>query len=455
MKFLNLTVVVFMVLIATFGLLLYTITYNDLFISYTIVLNLILSFYLSFRLSPDKTRIKLSFVYLLGFSLFVCGRFFSNILGIDETYCFDFGYSYCLKSTEVIYSGVLINTALIFYNLGFILSKKNKINNVEVQRNEFEYLNYKIYYIFLLIGILCGGYTLIGTIDSIYKAIAYGYLSLYSGQVEEYSSPIDLIIMVLFNAIVALSFALREKAGNRIFYFLFFIFLINLLASVLAGSRANFVSAVLILMWFSLGENKIKLSKVIFITILSSTIFLTNIIASLSGARSASDQNVSFYNKIAEDIFYNQGITMMVFNMGVQEDSYPTLAYIKTIIPGSQIVYSWFFKVYQYDLSFSQYLMYKLSPGLFYQGYGLAWSLLGDFYAFSFGFIGLFFIYNFLWGRIIYIVSDKYENGCYYKGLYFCFLMSIFILSRFSISSFLVLIVFYFFMFKAVKFKWG
>ena len=61
--------------------------------------------------------------------------------------------------------------------------------------------------------------------------------------------------------------------------------------------------------------------------------------------------------------------------------------------------------VYQYELSFSQHLMYKLSPSLFYDGYGLAWSLLGDFYAFSFGLIFLFFLYKYIWGRIIYFVS--------------------------------------------------
>ena len=301
----------------------------------------------------------------------------------------------------------------------------------------------------------CGLYTLIGTINSIYKAIAFGYLSLYSGQVEEYSSPLTLLIMILFNAIVALSYTFRERLGGKIFYLLFSIFIINLLISVLAGSRANFVSAILILMWFILGKNKIKISRVFSIGFLVCAVFLTNMIASFSGARSASAQDSSLYNKIIEDIFYNQGITMMVFNMGVQEEHYPVLAYIKTIIPGSQIIYSWFFKVYQYDLSFSQYLMYKLSPSLFYQGYGLAWSLLGDFYAFSFGFIGLFFIYNFLWGRVIFKVSSLFVQDEFYKGLYFCFLISIFILSRFSISSFLVLLVFYLILFKMIKLKWG
>lgn len=451
MKFFNLMIVVVMVVIALMGMFIYTVTYNDLFISYSIFFNIIISFYFSFKLSPDLTRIKLSFVYLLGFSLFIGGRFFANIFGAEKTYCFDFGYFYCLNHIEVIFSSLLINSSLIFYNLGFIFSRKIALKD----ENQQGYINSLIFYLILLIGLFCGLYTLIGTINSIYKAIAFGYLSLYSGQVEEYSSPLTLLIMILFNAIVALSYTFRERLGGKIFYLLFSIFIINLLISVLAGSRANFVSAILILMWFILGKNKIKISRVFSIGFLVCAVFLTNMIASFSGARSASAQDSSLYNKIIEDIFYNQGITMMVFNMGVQEEHYPVLAYIKTIIPGSQIIYSWFFKVYQYDLSFSQYLMYKLSPSLFYQGYGLAWSLLGDFYAFSFGFIGLFFIYNFLWGRVIFKVSSLFVQDEFYKGLYFCFLISIFILSRFSISSFLVLLVFYLILFKMIKLKWG
>ncbi len=304
-------------------------------------------------------------------------------------------------------------------------------------------------------GVLAGLYTSFGTIQSIFKAISSGYLSLYSGQIEEYSSPINLIIMVFFNATVALIFSYRNKINNKLFYFILAIFLFNLVISILSGSRANFVSALLVILWFMMGEKKVSLKKILITATLILSVFLTNSIASITGARGASEDNSGFYTKIVEEIFYNQGITMMVFNMGVIENDYPILAYIKTIVPGSQIIYSWFSPVYQYELSFSQHLMYKLSPSLFYDGYGLAWSLLGDFYAFSFGLIFLFFLYNYIWGRIIYFVSAGYGVNTFYNGMYFCFLISIFILNRFSISSFLVLIMFYFLMHKSVKFSWS
>jgi len=280
-------------------------------------------------------------------------------------------------------------------------------------------------------------------------------MSLYAGQVEAYSSPVSLILMVYFNAVVAISYSFKNDIKKYIFIILNALFVFNLLITVLAGSRANFVAAILVLFWLYLSDKKIKFSKVFFGVFLILTVFLTNYIASLSGARVAHEQKTSLYKAVVEDIFYNQGITMMVFNMGIREDGYPILAYMKTIIPGVQIIFSWFDKIYQYELSFSQYLMYKLSPNLFYEGYGLAWSLLGDFYAFSFNIIFVFFLYNFLWGRAMYFVSLGYNKTKILSGLYFCFLSSVFILNRFSISSFLVLIVFYFFLFKMVKLKWG
>lgn len=439
-----------MVVVSLVGAIFFIVSNNELVISYFIVINLFFSYFAVYRYAPDITLVKLSFVYLLGFSLFICGRFFANILGASEIYCFDFGYNYCLNQMEILYSYFLISSSLIFFLYGFLSYKHQSMN----LKNNHSYYNKYILYIFVFLGLLLGVYTLYGTIQSIFKAISTGYLSLYASQVEEYTSPIDLMIMIFFNATVALSFSFRNKINKSIYSTIILIFLLNLIISILSGSRANFVSAILIILWLFMGNNKLNFSKIFITCLLGMLVILTNSIASITGARGASESDANLYTKIVEDILYNQGITMMVFNMGVLEDNYPLLAYIKTIFPGFQIVYSWFFPIYQYELSFSQYLMYKLSPSLFYDGYGLAWSLLGDFYAFSFGFVFLFFFYNFIWGKLIKFVSAQYGSNYYYNGIYFCFLMSVFILNRFSISSFLVLIIFYYLIYQCVRIKW-
>ena len=86
-----------MVLISLVGAIAFLWSGRDLSLSYSIVLNITVAFYLLYKYSPDSTQIKLSFIYLLGFSLFICGRFFANILGSEETFCFDFGYKYFKK----------------------------------------------------------------------------------------------------------------------------------------------------------------------------------------------------------------------------------------------------------------------------------------------------------------------------------------------------------------------
>jgi hypothetical protein len=144
----------------------------------------------------------------------------------------------------------------------------------------------------------------------------------------------------------------------------------------------------------------------------------------------------------------------MVFSLGSMRNDYPFLAYLKTIIPGSQIIASFFSDIYQYEISFSQYLMYKISPNAFYEGYGLGWSLLGDFYAFSFGFIIIFIIYNYIWGKVIFLISSLIDKNIFYNGLYFCFLSYLFIINRSSISPLLVLIGFYILLILILKLKW-
>ena len=134
---------------------------------------------------------------------------------------------------------------------------------------------------------------------------------------------------------------------------------------------------------------------------------------------------------------------MMVFNMGVLYNDFPLLSYLKVLLPGVQVFYGFFDNVYHHDLSFSSYLLYKLSPSVFSQGFGLGWSLLGDFYSFAFGFIPLFIIYNYYWGKLIFNISKKFKTNIYFTGLFICFLTQLFMISRGSVSNLWALIIFY------------
>lgn len=443
-------------LITVFSSLLFLIYDLDIILSYSVFLNLIISFYICYIFSPEKYNIKLSIVYLLGFSLFICGRFIANILGMDETFCFEFGYTYCLSYFEKFRTVFLINCSLIFFCYGYLnncINKKLIISNT----NELNYKIYnlgriKIFFIFILV-VALGGYIIFNTLLSVQKAISSGYISLYEGQAESYTSPVLLIITLFFNAIVALIFAYRDFINKAFYYFTLTLFFLNLFLSVLSGGRAGFFTALILLLWLYLGENKISLLKMLFLPFIFIFMISVNKIASLSGARLAGTTG-TLYEKIVEDIFYGQGITMMVFSLGSIRNDYPFLAYLKTIIPGSQIVAALFSNIYQYEISFSQYLMYKISPISFYEGYGIGWSLLGDFYAFSFGFIFLFMLYNYIWGKFIFLIANKVNDNIFCNGLYFCFLSYMFLINRSSISPLLVLILFYMSLIFFLKIKW-
>ncbi|WP_322843025.1 O-antigen polymerase [Acinetobacter lactucae] len=445
---------IFFMLLNTFlSCLIFLINSQDIILSISVVVNLLFSFYLCYRFAPESYYLKLSVVYLLGFSLFIGGRFFANILGIDDPFCFEFGYAYCLSYLEKFNTILLINLSLVSFVYGYLNNKVLKKDNEfldDINVVNFSKIKFIIIY---LLSLLSGFYVIYNTFLNVQKAISSGYLALYESQVEVYSSPVFLMVTLLFNAIVALLFAYKDYFNKIYYYFIMFLFLMNFFMSVLTGARAGFFTALIILIWLYVGKKGLSFIKVSAIPLLLTLAFSVNKIASLSGARVA-ETGGNFYQKFVEEILYGQGITMMVFSLGSMRNDYPLLAYVKTIIPGSQVIASFFTDIYQYQLSFSQYLMYKLSPGLFYEGYGLGWSLLGDFYAFSFGFIFLFVVYNYFWGKALFFISNKVDKNIFYHGLYFCFLSYMFLINRLSISPLLVLIGFYFLLVLFVKIRW-
>ncbi len=44
---------------------------------------------------------------------------------MGETFCFDFGYYYCLSTSEIIYSHFLISSSLIFLHMALFHQEKS------------------------------------------------------------------------------------------------------------------------------------------------------------------------------------------------------------------------------------------------------------------------------------------------------------------------------------------
>lgn len=448
----NFICIFFMIFNSLFSIFLYNFYNYDFIFSLSLVLNLIISFYVLIKNSPENYFLKLSIVYLMGFSLFICGRYIYGLFGDWDIYCFDFGYNYCLNESERIKTNFLINFSLVFFVFGFLFNSK-KIGKF-LQKKEEAYINYKVLVFITVICFLTGFINLYFQLEAVLKAISGGYITLYEGQTEAYETPFSLIVSTIFLATLSIVYSVNKKIKPIYFYALIFIFIFGQSLGILTGARASFITALVVLVWIFLGSEKVNLKKIILILSILAIIPFVNYLASISGARVVSSGG-SISDKILTEVFYSQGISMMVFSLSTLETSYPLLAYLKVIFPGIQVIYSFFGELNQYDLSFSQSLTYRLAPSVYYDNMGWGWSLLSDFYAFSFGFSALFLLYNFMWGKLIFRISLYNNKNIYYRGLFFCFLVLVFSISRSSVSYLIFLVILYTILYWSLKFKIG
>lgn len=445
----NIVFILLMLINSTITLLFYNFYNYDILFSVSIVLNIIISFYILLKNSPEDYILKLSLVYLMGFSLFIGGRYIASLFGAKDIYCFDFGYTYCLNTNEKIKLNFLLNSSLVFFVLGFIFRSKES-NDVINQKEEF--INKSALTVILISSVILGFLSIYFQLESVLEAIKGGYGVLYEGQgtAEEYQTPVTLLIGTIFLATIAIAYSVNNKMKPIIFYILVSMYIFSQLISVLTGARAGFITAIVILLWIFLGRGKFGLKKLAVIVSAVFIISVTNYVSSLSGAR-INTSGSSLYESIVEEIFYGQGISMMVFSIGTIEDSYPTIAYLKTILPGIQVIYQSIFPVEPYDLSFSTSLTHKLAPSVYYDNMGWGWTLLGDFYAFSFGITAIFLFYNFVWGKLLYKISALNSTNTYFRGLFFCFIISVFNINRASISYLIFLIFLYTVLYFSLK----
>ena len=219
----NFICIFFMIFNSLFSILLYSFYNYDFIFSFSLVLNLIISFYLLIKNSPENYFLKLSIVYLLGFSIFICGRYIYGLFGDWDIYCFDFGYNYCLNESERMKINFLINFSLIFFVFGFLYNSKKTFNLFKKQ--EEGYINYKILIFITVICFLTGFINLYFQLGAVLKAISGGYMALYEGQSEAYETPFSLIVGTVFLATLSVVYSVNKKIKPIYFYLLIFIFI--------------------------------------------------------------------------------------------------------------------------------------------------------------------------------------------------------------------------------------
>ncbi|WP_350324603.1 O-antigen polymerase [Acinetobacter towneri] len=430
---------------------------HDYYVSILLtVFNVFLTFYL---INDNKYSINIinpQTILLLGMSVLIFGRFFSVLLDPNQLasiFCIDFIFYYCSSLEEAFKLIIYLNSILVFFSLAFIIPVKE--NNIKYSKDIYSYLNQKKILIVFTVGVLSALYSIFENFNKIQLVIGSGYLALYEGQSEGYETPYSLVLGSISIASLALLFSLKDFSFNskKLFNILFFIVVLKSLILIATGARSSFISGLILLIWYIFYNKELKIKHYL---ILSLSFFVTistvNYLASLSGARIIDNIERSFLGGITY-IFYNQGVSLMVFDISLKYSDYPVLGFWKVIFPGIQIFYNIFGVTERKDFNWSSYVVYNENYGAYVNGNGLGWSLYSDFYAFSFGFLPLFCIYVYCFSR--FIVKAISSNRLYFDGVVLIMIYTFFAINRSSISIFIFILIFYTLMYLFfVKFKW-
>ncbi|MEZ2902689.1 O-antigen polysaccharide polymerase Wzy [Acinetobacter terrestris] len=382
-----------------------------------------------------KKIFSLQSFFLLGYGLFILGRFVTQIFSnIPDIYCMDFIFDYCLSSDQILNLNLVLYLTLLSFSIPFLFNseKKSKLNlEIFYSINKIKMLIALQF--FLLVYYSYYSYKIIELASS------SGYMALFYGQAEAYETPVAMLAFSMIVVIFSILLNNNSNVNKSFIRIMFYYFLMLMLLGILSGSRTSFLTAFFMLGYYFYKDVKLSfLKNVLLFGLCVLIIYFINILAAFSGARPY-DNNEIFVQ--ISDTLFGQGITLMVFDASMQVDNYPFLAYLKTIFPGIQIIYGLFDINHRYLFDFSSYLVYVNNKSMYFDGYGLGWSLLSDFYIFSFGFIPLYLLFIYFFSYFLKNIQQL--NGSWINGFLFLIASQMFIISRSSISLIILMLILY------------
>lgn len=403
---------------------------------------LLLNFFLTFIIVNMNNRvnnlINLQSFFLLGFFVFFLARFASFLLEkslYSQVFCMNFIFYYCESMPNIIYLILVLNLILISYSLGFVFHHNN--NYTAFSSYKISKRKIIIIYILALLSLLL---VISNNVNIIIIAITQGYIALYANQAEAYQTPYALLISTFSATSMAVLYSFKRQIRPLFFNIIFSLFIMSMLSVILTGSRSVFVSSLLLLLWHFYGQKSISKIKYLLLLIFCFlTLYTIDIIAALSGAR-PNQESTGIIHTMAESL-YGQGITLMVFNSSINVENYPILGYIKTLLPGIQILFPPFGVTERHEFDWSSFMTYSENREAYQEGYGLGWSIFSDFYILSFKILPVFCLFVYLFSRFTIYISNANSN--FKEGLLFICIMSFFGISRASISPLIFTIIIY------------
>lgn len=373
----------------------------------------------------------LFFLTVSSFSLFIGGRFIANILGYDSGEgVFDLHWMASYVASEEIRNSTFLYVATFFciFNLGyFIFRPKNSTRKYSPKINPL------VSFMLLLVFGCIECTRLIGVFASAFSA---GYASIYSSQAGEYSAG-AATLSILFYVAVSLAFV-SGKTFLKLTA-LGLLFLTSAL-SLAAGVRGGFVASVLLFLWLYGRNHKISLKKLA----ISFLLIGACLAAALKfSARYSDDTGISMM-QLPLSFIYSQGVSLGVFSYTQTFDAFPTTAYIQSLLPGALFFIEIFSgKVVLHDANFQNFISWSANPSRYASGNGLGWTLLSDFYVYSFGLFPLYIALAFFSGCAMRFLDSSSRSPGVWMALCVGLSLKLFMLPRSSIST-VISFAFYF-----------
>lgn len=363
-------------------------------------------------------------MFQLTFCLFIGGRFFAYLLNpnldieiFEPTFFFD--YTVSSERKIEIYSYVLL--FVIFSILGYSsVRKRNGIKpllNLSVGQTAAKNIS-KIGNILFPIFCIC---TIYSSLGMLVKAVSGGgYLVLYAGQSNEYAAGGSFIPnLILFFFSFAFVYGNESLRRNYLILYLF-----NSIINLMIGTRGGIGALFLFVIWLYSLRHKINLVKlglvILGALVLLLCLFSFSVRADEEGAGPFSLKTLMDAISI---FLYTNGISLMVFDASRLIDTYPSVAYLQTFVPGATWLWGLMGNSLQpQDFSFSYHMCYELNPSLFVSGSGLGWTILSDIYLFSFRCMPIFMLLSFIVGRLLGMLEVFLKNTASINILHFIYL---------------------------------
>lgn len=419
-------------------LLLYNNKVEDIVISIIFVINYILS--ISIVWTINNKKINLFVLFFLTFGLFIGGGFLACLLDhdLDPFQPLNF-YSYTVDYKSKIEIVTYVLLFMYMTTCGYFASYQYK--------REPKFLPFQsassiaINKFLRILQIPLALIVVVFSVKFVWEGLQSGYLEHFvAGQSDEYSgSTLDNLIKQWISIFLGLAIAFGEKRTKVAYLILFSVLS---LANLYVGSRSNFGVLLLILLWLYSEHHKVSLKKLGLGLVLA--MFLMIFLFSFS-VREAniSRAKIPIFDAIAFFI-QMQGSSLMVFDASKSIESYPLLPYFQSFIPGSSFFYSLISgeSLNPWDVTFSKYMCYNLNPQLYFEGYGLGWSILSDLYLFSGRMLPFFVFLSFIWGYFVGKLEIWSSMARFYRFISVTLSTTLLLLPRGGFNSFFPLLIY-------------